>query len=82
MPKSRMWLGWLLRKLSIEEFLALLTAVKHLALIITMRGAERPAKEFLPPSIALVQCLRKLFYALLDLYKSIMESSCSLWLIK
>ncbi|KAJ7309468.1 hypothetical protein DFH08DRAFT_1049812 [Mycena albidolilacea] len=28
----------------IEEFLALLTAVKHLALIITMRGAERPAK--------------------------------------
>ncbi|KAJ7319307.1 P-loop containing nucleoside triphosphate hydrolase protein, partial [Mycena albidolilacea] len=28
----------------IEEFLALLTAVKHLALIITMRGAERPVK--------------------------------------
>ncbi|KAJ7302833.1 hypothetical protein DFH08DRAFT_945519 [Mycena albidolilacea] len=28
----------------IEEFLALLTAVKHLALIITMRGAERPGK--------------------------------------
>ncbi|KAJ7802595.1 hypothetical protein B0H14DRAFT_3154939 [Mycena olivaceomarginata] len=28
----------------IEEFLALLTAVKRLALIITMRGAERPAK--------------------------------------
>ncbi|KAJ7330412.1 hypothetical protein DFH08DRAFT_940328 [Mycena albidolilacea] len=28
----------------IEEFLALLTAVEHLALIITMRGAERPTK--------------------------------------
>ncbi|KAJ7835219.1 P-loop containing nucleoside triphosphate hydrolase protein, partial [Mycena leptocephala] len=28
----------------IEEFLSLLTDVEHLALIITMRGAERPAK--------------------------------------
>ncbi|KAJ7028295.1 hypothetical protein C8F04DRAFT_1266012 [Mycena alexandri] len=28
----------------IEEFLSLLTDIKHLALIITMRGAERPAK--------------------------------------
>ncbi|KAJ7353322.1 hypothetical protein DFH08DRAFT_934280 [Mycena albidolilacea] len=28
----------------IEEFLSLLTEVKHLALLITMRGAERPAK--------------------------------------
>ncbi|KAF8196274.1 hypothetical protein K438DRAFT_1760443 [Mycena galopus ATCC 62051] len=28
----------------IEEFLCLLTGVEHLALIITMRGAERPAK--------------------------------------
>ncbi|KAJ7834874.1 P-loop containing nucleoside triphosphate hydrolase protein, partial [Mycena olivaceomarginata] len=28
----------------IEEFLSLLTEVEHLALIITMRGAERPAK--------------------------------------
>ncbi|KAJ7620694.1 P-loop containing nucleoside triphosphate hydrolase protein, partial [Mycena polygramma] len=28
----------------IEEFLSLLTDVKHLALIVTMRGAERPAK--------------------------------------
>ncbi|KAJ7495104.1 P-loop containing nucleoside triphosphate hydrolase protein, partial [Mycena latifolia] len=28
----------------VEEFLSLLTDVKHLALIITMRGAERPAK--------------------------------------
>ncbi|KAF8141024.1 hypothetical protein K438DRAFT_2115246 [Mycena galopus ATCC 62051] len=38
----------------IEEFLFLLTDVEHLALIITMRGAERPAKvqwtrPFLPP---------------------------------
>ncbi|KAJ7889520.1 P-loop containing nucleoside triphosphate hydrolase protein, partial [Mycena olivaceomarginata] len=28
----------------VEEFLSLLTEVEHLALIITMRGAERPAK--------------------------------------
>ncbi|KAF8196230.1 hypothetical protein K438DRAFT_1760407 [Mycena galopus ATCC 62051] len=28
----------------IEEFLSLLTEIEHLALIITMRGAERPAK--------------------------------------
>ncbi|KAJ7911926.1 P-loop containing nucleoside triphosphate hydrolase protein, partial [Mycena leptocephala] len=28
----------------IEEFLSLLTGVEHLALVITMRGAERPAK--------------------------------------
>ncbi|KAJ6603342.1 P-loop containing nucleoside triphosphate hydrolase protein, partial [Mycena vulgaris] len=38
----------------VEEFLSLLTGVQHLALIITMRGAERPAKvrwthPFLPP---------------------------------
>ncbi|KAJ7866307.1 P-loop containing nucleoside triphosphate hydrolase protein, partial [Mycena leptocephala] len=38
----------------IEEFLSLLTGVEHLALVITMRGAERPAKvawtrPFLPP---------------------------------
>ncbi|KAJ7817014.1 P-loop containing nucleoside triphosphate hydrolase protein, partial [Mycena leptocephala] len=38
----------------IEEFLSLLTGVDHLALLITMRGAERPAKvawthPFLPP---------------------------------
>ncbi|KAJ7935862.1 hypothetical protein B0H13DRAFT_2462800 [Mycena leptocephala] len=38
----------------IEEFLSLLTDVDHLALMITMRGAERPAKvawtrPFLPP---------------------------------
>ncbi|KAJ7791641.1 P-loop containing nucleoside triphosphate hydrolase protein [Mycena leptocephala] len=29
---------------NIEEFLSLLTGVNHLALVITMRGAERPAK--------------------------------------
>ncbi|KAJ7806673.1 hypothetical protein B0H13DRAFT_1929510 [Mycena leptocephala] len=29
---------------NIEEFLSLLTGVEHLALMITMRGAERPAK--------------------------------------
>ncbi|KAF8217545.1 hypothetical protein K438DRAFT_2036995 [Mycena galopus ATCC 62051] len=28
----------------VEEFLCLLTSIEHLALIITMRGAERPAK--------------------------------------
>ncbi|KAJ7452619.1 P-loop containing nucleoside triphosphate hydrolase protein, partial [Mycena latifolia] len=38
----------------VEEFLSLLTDIHHLALIITMRGAERPAKvqwtrPFLPP---------------------------------
>ncbi|KAJ7654658.1 P-loop containing nucleoside triphosphate hydrolase protein, partial [Mycena polygramma] len=39
---------------AVEEFLSLLTDVKHLALMVTMRGAERPAKvawtrPFLPP---------------------------------
>ncbi|KAJ7660156.1 hypothetical protein DFH06DRAFT_1297008 [Mycena polygramma] len=38
----------------VEEFLSMLTDVKHLALMVTMRGAERPAKvawthPFLPP---------------------------------
>ncbi|KAJ7706630.1 P-loop containing nucleoside triphosphate hydrolase protein, partial [Mycena metata] len=38
----------------VEDFLALLAGVKHLALIITMRGSERPGKvqwtrPFLPP---------------------------------
>ncbi|KAJ7866630.1 P-loop containing nucleoside triphosphate hydrolase protein [Mycena olivaceomarginata] len=42
----------------IEEFLSLLTDVKHLALMITMRGAERPAKvlwsrPFLQPLLPL-----------------------------
>ncbi|KAJ7131130.1 hypothetical protein C8R44DRAFT_904164 [Mycena epipterygia] len=31
----------------VEEFLSLLTDIPHLALIITMRGAERPAKTFI-----------------------------------
>ncbi|KAJ7090083.1 hypothetical protein C8R44DRAFT_591272, partial [Mycena epipterygia] len=31
-------------RVGVEEFLSLLTEVPHLALIITMRGAERPAK--------------------------------------
>ncbi|KAJ7793992.1 hypothetical protein B0H14DRAFT_3558461 [Mycena olivaceomarginata] len=39
---------------SVEEFLSLLTDIPHLALMITMRGAERPARvcwsrPFLPP---------------------------------
>ncbi|KAJ6505730.1 hypothetical protein C8R47DRAFT_1209684 [Mycena vitilis] len=42
------------RRGEVEEFLSLLTDIQHLALIITMRGAERPAKiqwtrPFLPP---------------------------------
>ncbi|KAJ7744099.1 hypothetical protein B0H16DRAFT_1889694 [Mycena metata] len=45
---------------NIEEFLSLLTDIQHLALIITMRGAERPAKvhwtrPFLPPLLPLSQ---------------------------
>ncbi|KAJ7159787.1 hypothetical protein C8R46DRAFT_374191 [Mycena filopes] len=44
----------------IEEFLSLLADIKHLALIITMRGAERPAKvnwsrPFLAPLLPLTQ---------------------------
>ncbi|KAJ7152461.1 hypothetical protein C8R46DRAFT_962145, partial [Mycena filopes] len=44
----------------IEEYLSLLADVKHLALIITMRGAERPAKvnwtrPFLAPLLPLSQ---------------------------
>ncbi|KAJ7891116.1 hypothetical protein B0H13DRAFT_2530154, partial [Mycena leptocephala] len=44
----------------IEEFLSLLTGVDHLALVITMRGAERPAKvawthPFLPTLKSLEQ---------------------------
>ncbi|KAJ7102934.1 hypothetical protein C8R44DRAFT_746900 [Mycena epipterygia] len=31
----------------VEDFLSLLTDITHLALIITMRGAERPAKTFI-----------------------------------
>ncbi|KAJ7637323.1 hypothetical protein DFH06DRAFT_1302737 [Mycena polygramma] len=44
----------------VEELLSLLTDVEHLALIVTMRGAERPAKvawthPFLPPLSPLEQ---------------------------
>ncbi|KAJ7918322.1 P-loop containing nucleoside triphosphate hydrolase protein, partial [Mycena leptocephala] len=45
---------------NIEEFLSLLTGVEHLALVITMRGAERPSKTawtrpFLRPLMPLEQ---------------------------
>ncbi|KAF8181434.1 hypothetical protein K438DRAFT_2021140 [Mycena galopus ATCC 62051] len=41
-------------RVAVEEFLSLLADITHLALVITMRGAERPAKvrwthPFLPP---------------------------------
>ncbi|KAJ7310092.1 P-loop containing nucleoside triphosphate hydrolase protein, partial [Mycena albidolilacea] len=51
----------------IEEFLSLLTDIQHLALVITMRGAERPAKvrwtrPFSPPLKPLEQdAARKTF---------------------
>ncbi|KAJ7749396.1 hypothetical protein B0H16DRAFT_873438 [Mycena metata] len=51
----------------IEEFLSLLTDITSLALIITMRGAERPSKvqwtqPFLPPLESLAQnAARKMF---------------------
>ncbi|KAJ7362591.1 hypothetical protein DFH08DRAFT_799615 [Mycena albidolilacea] len=35
----------------------------------TAIGDFEHVRQFLPPSMALVQCLRKLFYALLELYK-------------
>ncbi|KAJ7234164.1 hypothetical protein B0H12DRAFT_1076399 [Mycena haematopus] len=42
----------------VEEFLALLTAIKHLGLIITMRGAERPAKvQWTHPFLSPLQSL-------------------------
>ncbi|KAJ7603709.1 P-loop containing nucleoside triphosphate hydrolase protein, partial [Mycena polygramma] len=56
----------------IEEFLSLLTDVKHLALIVTMRGAERPAKvawshPFLPPLRPLEQdAARQMFIDIAD----------------
>ncbi|KAF7339012.1 hypothetical protein MVEN_01977400 [Mycena venus] len=56
----------------IEEFLSLLTDIQHLALIITMRGAERPAKvgwtrPFLPPLQPLSQdAARKTFVDIAD----------------
>ncbi|KAJ6538384.1 hypothetical protein DFH09DRAFT_1283421 [Mycena vulgaris] len=56
----------------IEEFLSLLTEVKHLALIITMRGTERPAsvqwtRPFLPALKPLTQAAaRKTFIDIAD----------------
>ncbi|KAJ7733123.1 hypothetical protein B0H16DRAFT_170788 [Mycena metata] len=56
----------------IEEFLSLLTDIDHLALMITMRGAERPAKvkwsrPFLPPLAPLSQeAARKTFIDVAD----------------
>ncbi|KAJ7620689.1 hypothetical protein DFH06DRAFT_1305936 [Mycena polygramma] len=56
----------------IEEFLSLLTDVEHLALIVTMRGAERPAKvawthPFLPPLRPLEQdAARQMFIDIAD----------------
>ncbi|KAJ7806494.1 hypothetical protein B0H13DRAFT_1929594 [Mycena leptocephala] len=56
----------------IEEFLSLLTSVDHLALVITMRGAERPAKvawthPFLPLLKPLEQAAaRKTFIDIAD----------------
>ncbi|KAJ6487090.1 hypothetical protein C8R47DRAFT_958391, partial [Mycena vitilis] len=56
----------------IEEFLSLLTDIDHLALIVTMRGAERPAKvawthPFLPPLRPLGQdAARQIFIDIAD----------------
>ncbi|KAF8177475.1 P-loop containing nucleoside triphosphate hydrolase protein [Mycena galopus ATCC 62051] len=56
----------------IEEFLSLLTDVQHLALMITMRGAERPAKvqwtrPFLRPLQPLAQeAARQIFLDITD----------------
>ncbi|KAJ7034295.1 P-loop containing nucleoside triphosphate hydrolase protein, partial [Mycena alexandri] len=56
----------------IEEFLSLLTDITHLALMITMRGAERPSKvqwtrPFLLPLLPLAQdAARKLFIDIAD----------------
>ncbi|KAJ6603424.1 hypothetical protein DFH09DRAFT_1068586 [Mycena vulgaris] len=58
----------------VEEFLSLLTSVQHLALIITMRGAERPAKvhwthPFLPPLQPLTdQAARQTFIDIADAF--------------
>ncbi|KAJ7031690.1 hypothetical protein C8F04DRAFT_676668 [Mycena alexandri] len=56
----------------IEEFLSLLTGINSLALVITMRGAERPSKvqwtrPFLPPLLPLAQdAARKMFIDIAD----------------
>ncbi|KAJ7445247.1 P-loop containing nucleoside triphosphate hydrolase protein, partial [Mycena latifolia] len=59
-------------RISIENFLSILTDIKHLALIITMRGAERPAnvrwtRPFLEPLRPLTQdAARKTFIDIVD----------------
>ncbi|KAJ7463586.1 P-loop containing nucleoside triphosphate hydrolase protein, partial [Mycena latifolia] len=56
----------------VEEFLSLLTDVEHLALMITMRGVERPAKvhwthPFLPPLQPLSnEAVRQIFKDIAD----------------
>ncbi|KAJ7712080.1 hypothetical protein B0H14DRAFT_3172051 [Mycena olivaceomarginata] len=67
----------------IEEFLSLLTEVKHLALLITMRGAERPGKvhwthPFLSPLQPLWQTERTSLLTLGYDRKSNMDVSISL----
>ncbi|KAJ7472861.1 P-loop containing nucleoside triphosphate hydrolase protein [Mycena galericulata] len=59
----------------VEELLSLLTDLPHLALIITMRGAERPAKvgwtrPFLPPLKPLsTEAARDMFMDIADVYE-------------
>ncbi|KAJ7759609.1 hypothetical protein B0H16DRAFT_1313229 [Mycena metata] len=60
----------------VEEFMSLLTDIKHLALIITMRGAERPAKvpwtrPFLPQLLPLSQAAAR--QTLLDITDDVHE---------
>ncbi|KAJ7472960.1 hypothetical protein B0H11DRAFT_2195851 [Mycena galericulata] len=58
----------------VEELLSLLTGLPHLALIITMRGAERPAKvawtrPFLPPLKPLsTEAAREMFVDITDVH--------------
>ncbi|KAJ7605442.1 hypothetical protein DFH06DRAFT_1067886, partial [Mycena polygramma] len=65
------WEPGQLRK-EIEEFLSLLTGIYHLALIITMRGAERPARvqwthPFVPPLKSLEpDAAKKMFIDIAD----------------
>ncbi|KAJ7512323.1 P-loop containing nucleoside triphosphate hydrolase protein [Mycena galericulata] len=59
----------------VEELLSLLTGLPHLALIITMRGAERPGKvgwtrPFLPPLRPLsTEAAREMFMEIADAYE-------------
>ncbi|KAF8168602.1 P-loop containing nucleoside triphosphate hydrolase protein [Mycena galopus ATCC 62051] len=64
----------------VEEFLSLLTGLEHLALIITMRGAQRPAKvqwshPFLPPLQPLsIDAARQTFIEITDNFNTIEET--------